>query len=381
MTAKAQRAPDATVEARGAVYAAVDSGDVAKLRAAVRKAPAVLEGGWSGTGGATFLHLAAAKGRTEIVAALVDAGMDIDVPESNAQGTPLESAAENGQLATVKWLLGNGARVDGRPDSVSTPLIGAAVGGHLEIARALLDAGADVNREHLRFPETALDAAEVNRVRNTGQDAVAALLRERGAIRPYADNHDWSKIAGREYIQYIEHVVGAVSPIALSVDAGRGRTLTLRRAIVAPKAEHKLLFTVGLSRIAGTELAIPLPWRWPLNRDSLELARFNWPVGVLGGLSGLGGGKTKLAHGTIVDAKDAGLNDTGAPPAILQWLLVNHASTDAEREDEPPTLVVLPVVGKKPIAAAAARAQADKKASAKWKALAVPLELSAATAE
>lgn len=368
---------DVPVEVRRAVYEAVDAGNVAKLRTAARKAPAVLEGGWNGVGGATFLHLAASKGRTDISAALVELGMDVNVTESNAYGTPLESAADRGQFETVKWFLRHGGLVDGCPTSVATPLMGAAVGGHLDIARALLDAGADVNREHLRLPETALDFAEAYKVKDSGQDAVAALLRERGGIRPYADPHDWSKVPGREYIEYIEHAIGTVNPIALSTEAGRGRKITVRKGIVAPKAEYKLLFTVGLARLAGSELAVPLPWGWPLNRDSLELPRFNWPLRLLGRLSGLAGDGERLAHGVVLDAHQPAFKDTGAPPEILQWLVVNHESTDVNRDDEPSTLLVIPVIAKKPVAAGAARALADKKATAKWKALAVPLPATA----
>jgi hypothetical protein len=254
--------------------------------------------------------------------------------------------------------------------------MGAAVGGHVAVARALLDAGADVNREHLRLPETALDFAEAYKVKNSGQDAVAVLLRERGGIRPYADPHDWNKVPGREYIQYIEHAIGAVNPIALPTDAGRGRKITVRKAAVFPKSEYKLLFTIGLARVAGPELAVPLPWGWPLNRDSLELPRFNWPLRLLGRLSGLAGDGERLAHGVVVDAHQPAFKDLEAPSEILQWLVVNHESTDVNREDEPETLLVLPVIAKKPVVAKAARALADKKANAKWKALAVPLALS-----
>jgi hypothetical protein len=353
----------------------VNLGDVAKLRSAVRKAPAVLEGGWSGQGGATFLHLAASKGRTDVMAVLVELGMDVNVVESNANRTPLESAADRGQLESVKWLLAHGACVDGHPASVATPLMGAAVGGDAAVAQALLDAGADVNREHLRLPETALDFAEVYKVKNSGQDAVASLLLKRGGIRPYADPHDWSKVPGRDYIELIEHTIGAVNPIALSTEAGGGRSITVRKAAVFPKSEHKLLFTVGAARSVGSELAIPLPWGWPLNRDSLELPRFNWPLRLLGRLVSLVASGERLAHSVVIDAHHPAFKDLGAPSEILQWLAVNHESTDVDRKNEPRTLLMLPVTAKKPAAPAAARALADKKATAKWKALALPMPI------
>jgi hypothetical protein len=198
-------------------------------------------------------------------------------------------------------------------------------------------------------------------------------LRERGGIRPYADPHDWSKVPGRDYIELIEHDIGAVNPIALSTEAGGGRNITVRKAAVFPKSEHKLLFTVGAVRSVGSELAIPLPWGWPLNRESLGLSRFNWPLRLLGRLvSSLAGGEP-LAHGVVLDAHQPAFKDLGAPSQILQWLAVNHEATEVDRDKEPRTLLVLPVTGKKPVTAAAARVLADKKATAKWKVLAVPV--------
>jgi hypothetical protein len=364
---------DVPVEVRREVFEAVHIGDVSKLRAAVEKAPTVLRGGWSGGNGATFLHLAASKGRTSVCAVLVELGIDVNEVDQSTGGTPLESAADRGHVDTLKWLLERGARVDGLPTSIATPLMGAAMNGHLNAAQLLVDEDAEINREHLRLPQTALDFAELYRVKGSGQDAVAALLRKRGGIRPYADPHDWSRVPGCGYLELIEHAIGAVNPIELSTADAAGRTVTVRKAAIFPKADYKLLFTVGAAPTAGSELAVPLPWGWPLNRDSLELGRFNWPLRLLGLFAGLAADGERFAHGVIIDTDHPAFKDLGALSGTLQWLMVNHKATDVDRTKEARTLLVLPVTGKKPVTATAARVLADKKAIAKWKTLALPM--------
>jgi uncharacterized glyoxalase superfamily protein PhnB len=60
--------------------------------------------------------------------------------------TPLHQAARQGDLATVRRLLGEGANPNARETGDNTyPLHWAAARGHTDIARALLDAGGDVH--------------------------------------------------------------------------------------------------------------------------------------------------------------------------------------------------------------------------------------------
>lgn len=113
--------------------------------------------------------------------------------------TALMRAAHAGDLAEVKQLISRGAGVNTQVPSNDlevivafiswmqpvkhrevgwTPLMFAARGGHVEIARALLDAGADVNRNG-RSAASALHVAVEN-----GHYDMAALLLEAGAA-PY----------------------------------------------------------------------------------------------------------------------------------------------------------------------------------------------------
>lgn len=355
-----------------------------RKRAVATQAPQLLHEGWLGGAGSTFLHLAAGKGKTSICAVLVEMGMDVDVPDPDNYGTPLESAA-GGHLDTVKWLLKHGACPNGWPTSIATPLISAAVDGSVDIARALVDAGAEVNREHLRMPQTALDFAEAYKVKGSGQDTVADFLRERGGIQPYVDPHDWSKVPGGAYIQHIEQQIGSINPIRIKSQATEDCSFTVRKCAISPichgrkrwsNEEYKLILTAGLSDSIGAELAMCLPWGWPLNTDSLKMPQFNWPVTLLTRLANAAKDDgLKLEHGFIIDIMHTALKEVEEVASVPQWVFVYHESLNIKRDSTvPDTLLLTPIVRKSPIPVSAGLSTADKKKSAKWKALAVPLD-------
>jgi ankyrin repeat protein/thiol-disulfide isomerase/thioredoxin len=78
----------------------------------------------------------------------------------------LLEAARGGHLDEVEALLRDGARVDARTDSFSTPLILAASTGNVAIVQALLKAGADVNaRDGLNGTTALAQAARSGNVR------------------------------------------------------------------------------------------------------------------------------------------------------------------------------------------------------------------------
>ena len=99
------------------------------------------------------------------------AGARIDA-RSNL-GNPLLLAASEGKLEVVRYLLDEGADVNARANSDSTPLAEAAYYGHVDVIKELLLRGADINA--IGEPGTALDIA-LNR-KNT---AAADLIRHYG---------------------------------------------------------------------------------------------------------------------------------------------------------------------------------------------------------
>lgn len=102
------------------------------------------------------LHISAAKGATESVDKLINAGANVNAINSHGWA-PLHVAAFVGQIAIVEALLNAGANPDETPKesyesryvlencSGATPLHFAAYFGHQDIVDALLAAGANPN--------------------------------------------------------------------------------------------------------------------------------------------------------------------------------------------------------------------------------------------
>ena len=70
----------------------------------------------------------------------------LPVMKLNPKQDELLIAFKAGQLERVKALLDAGAAVDRARDDGATPLLMASQNGHLEVVKALLDAGATVDR-------------------------------------------------------------------------------------------------------------------------------------------------------------------------------------------------------------------------------------------
>jgi ankyrin repeat protein len=104
---------------------------------------------WAGVA-ATPLHLAATKGDTGTVKALVEKGADVNARTADGLTTPLHCAATEVQLETVRLLAKMGGDVHAQDANGSIPLLLAAYGGllmvgHEETVRVLVEMGTDVN--------------------------------------------------------------------------------------------------------------------------------------------------------------------------------------------------------------------------------------------
>lgn len=161
--------------------------------------------------GAPPLHIAAARGHLEIARLLVDNGANVDFLIEGG-GSPLAGAARclkpklvefllsrgahaskrgdggvcalhcpfqpdvvaiDEQLACIRILIANGARINERTDSGSTPLMRAAWFGNTEAVEELLRLGADPTLQDIRGRTAAMMAFE------RGHDELAQLLKRR----------------------------------------------------------------------------------------------------------------------------------------------------------------------------------------------------------
>lgn len=95
----------------------------------------------------TALHLAALKGRTEIVRMLIETGADIHA-QNHEGDTPLMKAAVNGHTETACLLIEAGASLDKKNKAHRTPLMFASHFGQVEFARLLLKGGVEIHEEN-----------------------------------------------------------------------------------------------------------------------------------------------------------------------------------------------------------------------------------------
>lgn len=84
----------------------------------------------------------ARAGETERLLRFVEAGLPVDLVNGSGD-TLLMLAAYHGHAGTVRALIGAGAAVDRRNDRDQSPLAGAVFKDYGEVAAALLEAGAD----------------------------------------------------------------------------------------------------------------------------------------------------------------------------------------------------------------------------------------------
>ena len=98
------------------------------------------------------------KGEADIVAALVEAGADLEGQDKTG-ATALMYAAQFNNKEIVTALIEASASVNAADNLGWTPLMRAVIGGNLDAVTALMEAGADVNATDF-FDRTAVRIAE-----------------------------------------------------------------------------------------------------------------------------------------------------------------------------------------------------------------------------
>ena len=122
--------------------------------------------------GVAPIHRAARKARLSVVKALVKAGARVDLAEHEKRHTALMRAAVGDDLATVKWLVQQGADIHARTSEGWTPLLFAARYAGVDVLQYFHQRGAELAVEN-RAKWTPLMVA----VRGGHADNVAYLLK------------------------------------------------------------------------------------------------------------------------------------------------------------------------------------------------------------
>ena len=120
------------------LHTAADAGDVASIDRIAKDQPGSVDA--PETGGHTPLHVAAAGGRRDAVARLLQHGANLEAHDV-CGWTPLHIAIDNNRKEIVELLLTKGADVNAKDCRGQTPLALALKRGHEDIAFALRQRG------------------------------------------------------------------------------------------------------------------------------------------------------------------------------------------------------------------------------------------------
>ena len=126
------------------IFEAAATGRTARLRDLIADDPSLAN--IYSPDGFTPLGFAVFFSQPAIVKALLDAGADVNLPSRETMKvTPLASAAAAKQTDIARVLIANGANVNARAASGQIPLHEASANGNLELVKLLIDSGANVN--------------------------------------------------------------------------------------------------------------------------------------------------------------------------------------------------------------------------------------------
>jgi hypothetical protein len=154
-----ERAPVTPVER---FHAALSRGDVTGARALLPDLPPQdLD---RPVGGMTTLMRAASLGDDRLITDLVRWGADPNARGAH-QRTALQYAAERNRVAAARALLDAGADIDGVDNGALSPLVMAADRNYSELALMLIRRGANLNLQNVEGWTALMDAAEAGNVR------------------------------------------------------------------------------------------------------------------------------------------------------------------------------------------------------------------------
>jgi ankyrin repeat protein len=192
--------------------------------------------------GLTALHLAVAAGAsTSLVNYLIDQKANLLLGD-NQGAIALHIAADGGNTAMVKLLLGKGSPINNVTGDRETPLFLACEQGHLDVVELLLANGADANLANVTG-STPLHAA----AKRGAVGVVKALLKAgvNAFVNDAGQNTPLHVAAVEGNVEIARHLIAAGCPIAATT--AEGWTALHISAQVGSKEMAELLLEVGSS--------------------------------------------------------------------------------------------------------------------------------------
>lgn len=124
----------------------------------------------------TWLEMAAAQGKRDIVQFFIDSGVDVNKSCGVSDGGPVKAASFRGHLDILKILYNNGAILD-VSTAAKNPLFAAIYNGHFDIVKFLVENGIDYKASYKIGSIENCDAYEY--ARQYGRTEIAEYLKEK----------------------------------------------------------------------------------------------------------------------------------------------------------------------------------------------------------
>ena len=329
-----------------AIEAAAESKDIESLKTMLSAHPELLDctiycPPFQGPARTVLLHLAGKHNTPELAKLALAHGAEIEAICSMptfSKDTPLETAAGAGSVEVVRLLLAAGAKVDGRVDCATSPLLSALSGANRdadelarsdEVVRMLAAHGADLNRLHRNMHLTPLDIARMWR-----REQIQAFLIDQGAVGEPREPVDLDGIPGAGILLHVENRAGHVLPVRIQ-SPQTGNEIDFRQAIVNKK--FRLVFSHGLFKSTDPhiELYCVLPIGWPANQELVSSDHaLSFPLRAMATL--IATAQAQLKPGFILERESEGGQGLPWPNGVAGLALVDQrwpGRTDAPDED------------------------------------------------
>lgn len=155
------------------IRSSIKQGDIEKVRELISTNEKMLN---YMTPFGTWLHVAAAHNKIEIVKYFVNCGIDVNIKDDGFNKTAIEPAAANGHKGVVKYLLDCGAELDvSEPDR--NPLFATIYGGYKDIVELLVERNIDITIRYTGEHMKNMDAYDFAIER--GQKEIASFLKNK----------------------------------------------------------------------------------------------------------------------------------------------------------------------------------------------------------
>lgn len=235
----------------------------------------------------TWLHVAASRGKLDIVKKLIELGSNINTLGGVYGGGALNEAASEGHAEIVNYLLSCGAEMDiSEPER--NPLFGAISNGHVDIAKLLIESGINTNVKY--SGESMKGMVALTFAREQGQLKIVKLLEShRELTSTRSESNENKQDYHDEILGYVSKYFGTIQDTLIEVVPGSKVSVNIH--IIPPSMNKGFVtfVTTGMSDLPMVysneesefkfaELLLKLPSSWRVGKDNMGDKSHYWPI-------------------------------------------------------------------------------------------------------